>query len=333
MAFVDTCLAQHAAGLHVTPICRPHPAMTERLQAGGLAPVTLPFGGWLDFQTGPALSRLIRDQKPNIVQTWMNRAARFVPRHRRNLPPFRFVARLGGYYKLKYYGGVDHFITNTPDIRRYLIGKGIPADRVTHINNFADIDDGHPPVGRAALDTRPSDFLFLTLARLHPVKGIDLFIRAMARMPDKCVGWIAGNGPEEDALKDLARSLGVENRLRWLGWREDRTALLKAADAFVFPSRFEPFGNSFAQAWGAGCPLVTTASEGPIQYVTDGEDALVSPIDDTDALVQNMTMILEKKALREKLILNGTERFAEEFTRDACIHRYQKLYRHLLETR
>lgn len=332
MAFVDTCLALHDAGMTITPICRPHPSMVSRLRAGGLDPVTLPFGGWFDFQTGPALRRLIRAERPDIVQSWMNRAARFVPRRRFDLPPFHFVPRLGGYYKLKYYNGADHIITNTPDIRRYVIDGGIPAERVTHINNFADIKDDHPPIERAALTTDAQDFVFLTLARLHTVKGIDLFIRAMARMPENCVGWIAGDGPEEATLKELARNTGVYERLRWLGWRDDRTALLRAADAFVFPSRFEPFGNSFAQAWGTGCPLITTASEGPMQYVQDQVDALVSPIDDVDYLVQNMLLIIKNKELRDKIVLNGTMRFGQEFTRIACVQNYKKLYQDLLET-
>lgn len=326
-AFVDLAIAQHQAGFEVTPVCRPHPAMVKRLREAGLTPVLLPFGGVLDFKTRGALRRLIEERRPQIVQTWMNRAALFCPRPTKDAPFVR-VARLGGYYKLKYYKGTDHFVTNTPDIRRYLIGKGVPDDKITHINNFADIAD-EPPFPRAELDTPEDAFICLTLSRLHPVKGIDVFLRALAQLPPHVYGWIAGEGPDAAKLEALAKELGVTDRVRFLGWRTDRTSLMRTSDCLVFPSRFEPFGNSFAQAWGAGCPLVTTESEGPMQYVQDGQDALVTPIDDVAALTKAIQRLIDDPLLGERLAKAGLERFESAFTREACVARYRALYQSL----
>lgn len=325
-AFVDFSLALAEAGVEVTPICRAHPSLVDRLRAGGLEPVTLPFGGLFDFKTKAAIKQLIKERQPAIVQSWMNRAARMMPRASAALPPFKTVSRLGGYYKLKHYRGVDHFVTNTADIRRYLIDNGVAPENVTHINNFADLGPAGPAVERAALNTPDNAFVFLTLSRLHPVKGLDVFLKALARLPDNAYGWIAGEGPEREKLESLAKELQLENRVRFLGWREDRTALLEAADTLVFPSRFEPFGNSFAQAWGAGCPLITTASEGPRQYVRDGQDALLVPVDDEDALGKAMATLQNDPALAAGLAAAGKQRFEEEFTKNACVSAYKSLY-------
>lgn len=325
-AFVDTCLAMREANMDVTAICRPHEAMMRQLQKGGVPLFTLPFGGLFDFTTCAVLKKLIKDHKPAIVQTWMNRAAKHCPRPAADLPPFKLVARLGGYYKLKYYKGVSHFVTNTPDIKTYLVKQGVASSRVTHINNLIRLDEPTQLIDRAALDTPTDAFVFLTLARLHPVKGIDDFIGALAALPDNAYGWIAGDGPERGRLETLAARLGLGGRVRFLGWRTDKEALLAAADALVAPSRFEPFGNSFAQGWAASCPLITTNSQGPAQYVENGKDALVIPINDSDALAKAMRILMNDKALGSAIAARGLVRFNEEFTPEACVHAYKTLY-------
>ena len=72
--------------------------------------------------------------------------------------------------------------------------------------------------------------------------------------------------------------------MRFLGWRDDRAALLAAADVCVMPSRYEPFGTVMAEAWSAGTPLIVAAAQGPRAYVKDGENGLMVPIDDAAAL-------------------------------------------------
>lgn len=325
-AFVDTCIAMHRAGIDVIAICRPHATMTDKLSAGGVSFFTLPFGGIFDFKTRATLKELIKDYKPAIVQTWMNRAAQHCPRPSPSLPPFKLVARLGGYYKLKYYRGVSHFVTNTPDIKKYLLGKGIAPERVTPINNLVTLDQTVPPLNRETLNTPPDAFVFLVLARLHPVKGIDDFINALAKVPENAYGWIAGDGAEREKLETLTKQLGISHRLRFLGWREDKEALLGATNALVVPSHSEPFGNSFAQGWAAGCPLITTASQGPIQFVQSGTDALMVPIADSDALAHAMTELIQDKNLGTRLAAEGFKRYEEEFTPRACVTAYRDLY-------
>ena len=104
--------------------------------------------------------------------------------------------------------------------------------------------------------------VLLALSRLHEKKGLDVLLRALAELPG-CVAWIAGDGPLEADLKALAAKLGVADRARFLGWRSDRGALLRAADICVLPSRWEPFGTVMLEAWAAGMPLVAAASQGP----------------------------------------------------------------------
>ena len=72
--------------------------------------------------------------------------------------------------------------------------------------------------------------------------------------------------------------------MRFLGWRTDRGALLRAADICVLPSRWEPFGTVMLEAWAAGTPLVAAASQGPAALIEDGGNGLLVPVDDVAAL-------------------------------------------------
>src|SRR3546814_2771750 len=64
--------------------------------------------------------------------------------------------------------------------------------------------------------------------------------------------WLAGEGPRRRALMQQAARLGLGDRVRFLGWRDDVAALLRAADVFLCPSRHEPLGNVVIEAWAHG---------------------------------------------------------------------------------
>lgn len=327
-AFVDTCLALAGAGVEAEAVTRPHPARVAMLQQAGIRVHELPFGGAVDLWTPYRLRLLIKAFKPDIVQTWMSRAARKTPAWSPSMgiPRYALLARLGGYYDLKYYKGTDFYLANTPDIQKYLIDKGIPAERTRHINNFADFQDGAGAVSRAAFSTPADAPLLIALGRLHKSKAFDTLIQAVAQVPGVYL-WIAGEGPERAALEGLIASLKIGDRVRLLGWREDRGPLFRAADICVFPSRFEPFGNVFAQAWAQKTPLITTDTVGPKQFVRDGEDALLVPVDDVSKLAEAIARLASDPALGKRLAACGYERFLAEFSREKTVAAYLAYYK------
>ena len=325
MAYVDLVIAQHQSGMDVIAACRPNSQRVPLLRNAGVTVYELPFGGIFDFKTTRGLKKIIADEGVTHVQCWMSRASKLTPK----IDDVHKIARLGGYYNLKYYADVDYFIGNTPDICRWLYeDQGVDKSKITHINNFAELEPIMEPLHKSDFDTREDQFVFLAMARLHKVKGIDTALHALAKTPNAIL-WIAGEGPEEKALKQLVYDLKLTSRVRWLGWRTDRSALFDICDAVLFPSRFEPFGGTFAQAWAAKRPLVTTASEGPSQYVTHEKDALVSPIDDVNALAVNMRRVMEDQFLMRALVREGYDAFQSQFKRQNIIKNYENLYNSL----
>ncbi len=328
-AFVDTCLALKEAGLEIEVAARKNSARSPKLEQAGIKIHHLPFGGALDLYTKWKLKRIIEEFKPVIVQSWMSRGAIKTPPSA-NPKTYLKVSRLGGYYNLKYYKTTDYFIANTPDIRSYLTRQGVEASRAVHINNFAPREIAAEAVSRAGLDTPEDAVVVLALARLHENKALDVLIRAVEDLPHIHV-WIAGEGPLRMALEDLAQSIGVAGRVHFLGWREDRAALLQACDICCVPSRHEPFGNVFVQAWAAHAPLVASNSEGPSQYVHDGEDGLVFEVDDVDGLKDALARIAGDRMLQKKLSDAGYARYEQEFTKEKTVQAYKDFYRAILE--
>lgn len=329
-AFVDMCLALHEAGETIDVVTRKN-HRTARLHDAGIPVHVLPFGGRLDVFTGWRLARLIKKIQPQIVQTWMSRAAHHTPHWTESMscPRYFVVSRLGGYYKLKYYGSADYFTTITPAIRDYLIREGVGANKVRHINNFADVEKAVSPVDRGAFDTPADAFLLLAIGRLHTSKAFDMLIQAVAGLPGAYL-WIAGEGPERAALERLIQVLGVEHRVKLLGWRDDRAALFQACDACVFPSRYEPFGTVFVQAWAQQKPLIASDADGPRQFVRPGTDGLLFPVDDVEALKERIGRVRDDGVLTQRLVRNGYERFKQDFTKERTVRDYLGFYHEIL---
>ncbi len=327
-AFVDMCLALREAGVEQRIVTRANDLRVPQLREAGLQVDCLPFGGYPDIYTPYKIGKLIRSWQPEIVQTWMARASWKVPRLRnaRHLT----VSRLGGYYNLKYFKSTDYFTTITPDIRDYLIKEGVAPERVLHINNFAETETVTNALSKTDLATPEDAIAVLVLARLHPSKAIDTLIRAAATLPRVHV-WVAGEGELRPELEALAATLGIASRVHFLGWRSDRAALLQACDICVFPSRYEPFGTVFVQAWANRTPVICSRADGPRQFVRDGKDGLLFDIDDVAALAGSIQTLTDNKDLCAQLVDAGYTRYENEFTRQKTVKSYLDFYAGILQ--
>lgn len=315
--FATLATALETEGVNQSLVIRGHADRLATLRAAGCRVDTAPFKGPLDLFTPLLLRRIMMASRTTLALAWMNRAAAALPHG-----PWLRAARLGGYYDLKYYRGFDHLIAIIPGIRRHILSGGWPDRRVHYIPNFCAVDDTATPVPRADHDTPEGAPLLLALGRLHQAKALDVLLHALADVPGAYL-WIAGEGPDRAALEALAETLGVAGRTRFLGWRRDRTALMRAADVVVFPSRYEPNGTVTVEAWAHDRPLVVADADGPAETVRDGDDALLVPKDDADALARAIRRVLDSPDLAAHLVGRGAERVAAEFSRDAVIAQYR----------
>lgn len=311
--FERLCRAQAAAGDAVLPVIRRNAARAALLREAGMSPVELGFGTRLDLLTRPRLRRALRAFAPDVAVAWMSRANMHLPRGE-----WVNVGRLGGYYDLRYYKACDHLVGNTRGIVSWLRARGWAAERTHYLPNFVDDFSDTTPAG----DLRAGRPVLLALGRLHTDKGFDTLIRALRLVPGVELA-IAGVGPEEAALRALAAGEGVAERVRFLGWRRDAGALLRAADLFVCSSRVEPLGNMVIEAWSARTPLVAVAADGPAELVVDGEDGLMVPHEDPAALAAAIARALGDDALRARMAAAGRARFEADFSAPVVLGKWR----------
>jgi glycosyltransferase involved in cell wall biosynthesis len=323
--FLRLATALQRAGETQRVLIRRDPARARSLREAGVAVVELAFGGLLDWATRLGFRREVAEWRPDIVLTWMSRATRLCPRG-----DFVHVARLGGYYDLKHYRHCDHLIGNTRTIVDYSIAKGWPRERIDYLPNFVPDAGVRAAPSNETGGWRPEAPLALALGRLHPNKGFDLLLEALAIAQEVHL-WIAGDGPLRVKLERLASQLGVGERVRFLGWRDDVPALLARADLLVCPSLHEPLGNVVIEAWSAGLPVVATASDGPAGLIEDGESGILVPLPGDpgggpQALAHAIRHLCEDVKLRAMLGKGGRKAYEAEFTEEAVVARYREFF-------
>jgi len=313
-------------GQQVSVALRPHAARVARLREAGVPVHPMRFGGPLDLRTGYRLRNLIKHEEPDVVLSFMSRAAGFVPASGNR---FVHVARLGGYYPLENFRSADHLVCNTQDICDWLIAAGAETAKVSHIPNFVDRGSA-PPLSRATFDTPADAPLVVALGRLHRNKAFDTLLEAMVRNPTLWL-WLAGDGPERAALEAQAARLGLNERVRFLGWLENPGPAIAAADIVAVPSRHEPLGNVVLEAWSYAKPVVAAASTGPAALIDDGVDGLLVPVDDPGALAAALADAARNADVPSKIGTAGMKKLAAEFSPALVVRQYVELFETLLK--
>lgn len=321
----DAIAALAEAGVRQRVLARPWPGAMARYAACGVE--AAPFGFSRLDRALLAGSRIRAEAVrfgADLVHAWMSRAASFVPARM----PCPVVGWFGDLYDMKYFRHVDAAIGVTPDIAAHVAAHGMEPERVFMVNTFGTMPDA-APVARASLGTAEDALVVLVLSRMHPVKGIDTMLRALAEVEGPVL-WLAGEGPARGEYERLAARLGLGERVRFLGWRNDRKALIEACDIVALPSRYEPFGTVIAEAWAMHRPLLATRADGARQYVRDGVDGLTCAVDDVAGLAAGLRRLRDEPELREALAVGGDAAYARDFTREIVTARLLDCYRRVI---
>lgn len=309
---LDAICALDDAGISQHVICRPHAHYMKTLNDRSIPFDTMSFSRIDKLWRGSSLiKKCVRDVQPSIIHAWMGRAASFVP----SGLPVPVLGWFGGYYDLKRYRSSDFYMGVTKDIVRYIGEQSAAPERAFLVHTFGTLEQA-PPVNRSDFSTPEDAPVVLLLSRMHAKKGVDTLLQAATQLPGVYF-WLAGDGPDLEKYKQQCKELGLDERVRFLGWRDDRAALLAASDICALPSRYEPFGTVMAEAWYMGVPLVAAKAAGPLGYVEDGKNGLLCEIDDSDGLAAKIKMILDDQSLRQSLIQNGHITCNTSFSREA----------------
>lgn len=248
---------------------------------------------------------------------------------------------------------VDRLVILTESVRPDCLELGADPAKVEVLPCGVDIARfQETPVDRVAVRDRYGipvrAFVFLAVGRNHPKKGFDLLVRALPHLRREASRGFhlvfVGKGME--SLRTLANELGVASLVTWVdsipvaaehGEIEappsEVVRLYRAADACVFPSLLETFGNVNIEAMAAGLPLISTDAPGCRDIVEDGVNGLVARAGDADDLARQMLRLLEAPGLAGKLAEAGLETVRSKYDWEIVVQQYERLYASLLEGR
>jgi glycosyltransferase involved in cell wall biosynthesis len=216
---------------------------------------------------------------------------------------------------------------------------GIPAERVVTIHN--GIDPEHFVRQQAKHDARarlglPRDAVILGgLGRLAPAKGFAQLIEALAALrsdfPNALVA-IAGDGPLREQLETRAQSLGVAERVVFLGFQTDVNLVLDACDVFVLSSLCEALPFALLEAMAHELPVVGTTVGGVPEVIIPGENGFLAPPRDGGALAASVRPLLESTDLRNRMGGAGRQRVIKHFHEADMVQKTLNVYRQMSGT-
>jgi glycosyltransferase involved in cell wall biosynthesis len=144
---------------------------------------------------------------------------------------------------------------------------------------------------------------------------------------------MVGDGPELDTMKTKTSQLGLEQRVTFLGKRNDIAAILPAMDIFVLPSLHEGMPNAVLEAMAARLCVVASSVGGIPELVIHGQTGLLVPPRDSEALANALISLLNAPQMRSQMGQTGCKRALEHYSIQSNIDKTQKLYEHLLESK
>lgn len=170
-------------------------------------------------------------------------------------------------------------------------------------------------------------------ARLVPLKGIDILIRAAAKARERGLKirvQIAGIGASESSLRELVRELGMGDCIEFAGWLADLSMLRENWDVAVVPSLEEGFGLSALEAMAIGRAVIASRVGGLPELVIDGVTGLLVAPGDVDALAKAISELVEKRELVASMGVAGWERAQAHFSATQMTETTAALYERLL---
>lgn len=326
----------------------PPRAYVEELGAAGIPVFALSIRRKLpDPRPILYLAWLIREWRPHIVHSHMvhaNLLARLV-RPFASVPVLICSARSideGGRLREILYRLTDPFCDLTTQVswaglERYVRVGAVPRHKIRYIPNGVDTERFKPnPEDRLKIrrELEVDGFVWLAVGRFDPSKDYPTMLQAFGYVVQKdlnAVLLIAGDGPLRKTMEVMARELGIEKHVRFLGIRRDIPQLMNAADAYVMSSAWEGMANVLLEASATGLPIAATDVGGNREVVLHGKTGFLVSLKDPYALAQAMLRLMDMlDDERQAMGKAAREHIEANFGMERVVDQWEALYRELL---
>jgi len=325
--------------------------LADELRALGVAVHVLPFKGRLAPTSLLALAKLFRAQGVSIVHAHVresNTSATVAAKLARVpviIASIHNVDTMHGGRRLLQDRFLDRWrdavVTVSDKVRDdYCAAVGIDPAKCVTIHNGLDLEaftsGGRPrDAVRSELGLAPADRAVITVARLVTQKGHEVLLQAAARVVAAVPGarfLVAGEGHRLEELRAMAQSLGVGERVRFLGPRADVPDLDRASEVACLTSWREGFSNVVVESLASGLPVVATDVGGNREAVEEGVSGFLVPAGDAPAIAARLIELLRDEPLRARMA-EAARRRAERFGIDETVRKTEALYDRLLASK
>jgi len=320
-----------------------HGQLPSFLERRGIVHTLVPDRGPLD----PALSRRVRrvldDWRPAIVETHGYKASSLALRMRFRRPGWQWVGYFHGFTAESRRAGFYHWldvrmlkradaVVSMSEEQRRTLGRVIPDVRlIRNAVTLMDEPSGEAQPWLASVTDLPAPRIAV-VGRLSPEKGVDVFLHALAGLASRglaCSAVVAGDGSERVPLEALARSLGLEDRVRFIGYITHVRPLYDHIQLLVIPSRSEGLPSVLLEALASNVAVVST-SVGSIPEVLAAHGAgVLAPPDSPRALANSIEHALAGLDIDDAR--DARARTADAYSQERRAAALVALYRELIE--
>ncbi len=343
-AFVRVAIGLKERGWDVCVISlRDAGLLSAELQRADIEVTALECGGFFDIRALWRMRQVIRQQRPDVLLTFLHQAniigrisgrsagvARIICSVR--VADRRWSVRIPEWLTsccVDHYAAVSQTVA---DVHAKLCG--LSQDRFSVIRNGVDIEaiDAIPAIDRTQLGCTDEDFIILNAGRLTEQKAPDDVLSAVRglvkdqqeiRHRVKLV--FIGDGPLKSKLEQSITNNGMQDLVRLLGHRSDVISIMKAASVLVLASRWEGLPNVILEAQAAGLPVIASSVDGVQELVIDRQTGRLFPAGDVPRLAEILTEFLQSPESAALTVAAAREQVSRQFRWDDCISGFDQL--------
>lgn len=336
-----------ARGHRVTLLCPAEARIFEEAQLRGIPATALPIGR-KNLKGVLALRRWLKEHPADVVNThsssdaWLAALACLCWKKAPVLVRTRHISAPipnNAATRWMYLKATRHIATTGEKLRRQLMAdNGYPADRITSVPTGIDTArfvPGDKLQARQTLGLPVDATIIGIVATLRSWKGHRYLLEAFSRLRrDGLHLLIVGDGPQREALQQLAGELGLTGHVTLPGNQRDVVPWLHAMDIFVLPSYAnEGVPQALLQASACGLPAISTPVGSIAEAVEDGQTGLLVEPQNTDALEAALSRLLQDPALRQRMGDAALAKARREFGTEPMLERMETIFRQALEGR
>ncbi len=322
--------------------------LVDGLQSADIPVTCLNATSSRQFSIYPRLVKEFRRINPAILQTYLfhanilGRMAARSARIKHVVSGIRVAERRGKWYH-RVERWTDRWVSKhvcvSRAVRDFTIQMTrIPAEKMVVIPNGVDVirfANASPIIRKSLPDCDDDTLIALFVGRLDQQKGIFDLLTVAENLREQIphLKWmIAGEGPLKIEMEARIEKMNLRGCVHLLGRRSDIAELMKTADLFVFPSRWEGMPNVILEAMAARLPIISYDVEGIDELLTDHQSGLVIPNGNIPEISKAIATLAQNPKLRTSYAEKAFQKVSSQFRWEQTVSQYQQLYERLIST-